>query len=110
MIYPIRLTEDAMRRVETARELGVDVDNFIKTALGKLPFREKKQFQNLTTETTEPNLIAGESSTAALFRQWQFEDATDDSELIRQIELALAEFKSNMNRWREENGERLIYP
>ena len=58
----------------------------------------------------KPVIDAENAAAIALLKSWREEDATEDSEDIRQAEEELEEFKRNMNANRADTGERLPYP
>ena len=76
------------------------VDEHMPRARGESPHRD---IEHPATNTTT-------DSTVALLQSWLREDATDDSNELRQAEEELVEFKRNMNSPRKENGERILFP
>ena len=58
----------------------------------------------------KPEFTEKQKGAIALMQAWRKEDETDDPEELAQRDRELEEFKSNMNRWRAEEGRGYVYP
>jgi hypothetical protein len=90
MTLTIELTpEEEARLAAAARARGQDPEAFLRAIIDTLP------------ETEDPTL--------ALLSQWIAEGQNATQKEREEAEAETAEFKANMNRWREEAGERPVY-
>lgn len=107
MTVTLELTpeESALLCALAARD-GTDVESTLRNLIGG---SSEGSADGMGRTVDSPPALY-DSPTAALFRQWQEEDATDDPEEVRRAEEELDSLKSALNANRAANGERLLFP
>ncbi|HLK58777.1 MAG TPA: hypothetical protein VKU00_19550 [Chthonomonadaceae bacterium] len=101
MTLTFEVTPELARRVEEARQHGIDVDALVERSLANLP--------ELATSTKPPAPDAENQALIDLLRAWREEDATDDPNELERRDAELAEFKANLNANRAQSGEEPVF-
>jgi hypothetical protein len=90
----LELTPDEAETLTAqARAQGTDIETLLHRIIAQL-----------TPTTERPSLTEKQKAAIALLDAWRDEDATDDDEELARRDAEFEEFKTNINRWRTEEG------
>ena len=81
---------------DQARIRGVEVDNILHELVAQL--------KNVQVRGDKPELNDKQKAAIALMQSWREEDETHDPDELADRDRELEEFKTNINRWRTEEG------
>jgi hypothetical protein len=92
----LKLTPDEAETLNAqAREQGTDIETVLHRIIAQLA---------PSTSAEKPPLTENQKAAIALLDSWSAEDSTDDEEELARRDVEFEEFKTNINRWRSEEG------
>lgn len=117
MVYPLDITSEEWSRIEEAKQLGINVDAFLRGAIASLPAPNQNGGHSIaetgngasakpmpqlrpTQSLVLPEYTKAERQAAVDFFREQSENPLTDAEEIQMADADFAELMRNLQEWR----------